>query len=438
MLEMIDNYMIESSSIFELNLKKANVVIEAARRELAINKEEAELKVMTESGNDDDLNFYYHEAENGFVDTVIKAIKKIKEAIIRFFSEMKTKVLTLITKKENTEAIAKIEKKVKVFPLLGRKKILVEDYNAEAKCADAALAKFAGQKAKLKGKQEVTVEEIEETKKGFFEEHGTLIGVAAAITVTVSAALTAAKVMTAKANDRLTNLQKTSTSMCDDCAKIAETIDNPAAAQKLSDATASVAKTSQEDYVRCWKGMLTNISKAIKTFGKSKVDVDDAADSVKKESAFDFMEGSDNQDSLMSDKDMEKVANSIASTSNKDDMTEMGDDPANDIPGYGDDPEETSDIWDDVMGTAAGLDLDDDMDGYGEECESTFDKLFEKVSNCVGGCDGHSSSKPSNEKIIADLYNEISSNVKKDIDYSRQYATESAFDKLMSEIDDLF
>ena len=461
MLEFIDACLTEASNIFELDLKKANVVTEAAKRELSINYNEAELKVMQENGTDEDLAYYYREAENGLIDTIIKAIKKIKDAIIKFFSEMKSKVLTLITKKENTEAIAKVEKKVKIFPLLGRKKILVEDYNKEAKIADESLSKLGKLKAKLKGKQEVDPEEVDEVKKSFFEEHGAAIGVGAAITVTVVAAIAAVKHMTSKAKGETDKYQNVATKACDECMKMAETIDNPTIAQKIADATASIAKTAQESFLRTWKNTIQSIGNAVRTFGKAKANVNKAAGAIG--------ESTDNPDTLMSDADMKKVADSVASAqSSNGDMTEMGDDPSEYVPGFGDDPEDTSDVWDDVMGTSAGLDLDDDGDGYpddsekcgtercgtercgtekcgtegcGSRCESVFDELLEKVSSCKSsesGCTDSYTNKSSNEKIIADLYNEISGEVKGEMDYSDQYAKESAFDRLMGEIDDLF
>lgn len=441
MLDFIDVCLTEASNIFELNLKKADVVTEAAKRELTINYGEAELKVMQENGTNDDLAYYYREAENGLVDTIIKAIKKIKDAIIKFFSEMKTKILVLITKKENTEAIEKVEKKVKIFPLLGRKKILVEDYNKEAKIADESLSKLGKLKAKLKGKQEVTTEEVEEVKKGFLEEHGAVIGIGAALTVTVTAAIAAVKHMTSKAKDITNNYQNIATSTCDDCAKIAEQIDNPAVAQKIADATSSVCKSAQESFFRSWKNIMKSIGNAFRSFGKTKGDVDDAARGMG------IGESTNGSDTAMSDDEMKKISDSIASAQSSDgDTTEMGEDPSWYTDGYEDDPDDTSDVWDDVMGTSAGLDLDDvlgtDTEGYRSRQESVFDKLLEKVSDCKSGDYGYDSSysckKASNEDIISDLFDEISGEVKGGMDYSRQYSTESAFDRLMGEIDDLF
>lgn len=466
MLEFIDTCLTEASNIFELNMKKVNVVVEAARRELAINYNEAELKVMQENGTDEDLAYYYSEAENGLIDTIIKAIKKIKDAIIKFFSEMKSKVLALITKKENTEAIAKVEKKVKIFPLLGRKKILVEDYNKEAKIADESLSKLGKLKAKLKGKQEVTSEEVDEVKKSFFEEHGAAIGIGSAVTVTVGAAIAAVKHMTSKAKSETDKYQNIATKTCDDCLNMLDSVDNPVVAQKIADATSAVAKTTQESFIRTLKNMIQSIGNAVRTFGKSKADVNKAAAALG--------ESTDNSDSMMTDAEMKKITDSVASAqSSNGDMTEMGDDPSDCIPGFGDDPEDTSDVWDDVMGTTAGLDIDDIDYGYpdnsekcgtercgtercgtekcgtegcgtegcGSRCESVFDELLEKVSNCreaASSYDDSYTSESSDEDEIDGLFNEISEEVRDNMSGSDQYTGESAFDRLMGEIDNLF
>lgn len=476
MLEFIDTCLTEASNIFELNLKKVNVVVEAARRELAINYNEAELKVMQENGTDEDLAYYYSEAENGLIDTIIKAIKKIKDAIIKFFSEMKSKVIALITKKENTEAIAKVEKKVKIFPLLGRKKILVEDYNKEAKIADESLSKLGKLKAKLKGKQEVTSDEVDEVKKSFFEEHGAAIGIGSAVSVTVVAAIAAVKHMTSKAKSETDKYQNIATKTCDDCLNMLDSVDNPVVAQKIADATSSVAKTAQESYIRTLKNMMQSIGNAVRTFGKSKADVNKAAAALG--------ESTDNSDSMMTDAEMKKITDSVASAqSSNGDMTEMGDDPSDCMPGFGDDPEDTSDVWDDVMGTTAGLDIDDIDDGYpdnSEKCgtercgtekcgtekcgtegcdtegcgtekcgtegcgsrfESAFDELLEKVSNYKEGASGYGdsyTSESSDEDEIDSLFNEISEEVRDNMSGSDQCTSESAFDRLMGEIDNLF
>ena len=429
MLNFIETCLTEASNTLDLSLMKAKVVTEAARRELSINYDEAELKVMQENGTDDDLAYYYREAENGLVDTVVKAIQKIRDALVKFFSELKSKILSLINKKENTEAIEKIEKKTKLFPLLGRKKILIQDADRQEKNSKEAFSKLNRLKAKAASGQGVDAEEIDEVKKSFIEEHKATIGVASAITITVGAALAWLKFGHKRVTKSAEDAAKSADSIIADCTKMAERIDDPVSMQKIADTAATVSKTAAESSVKFFTDLLSQVKKAVKGFGKSSVDVAKAAAAVG--------ESTDNPDTLMNDKDMERVTKSIASTNG--DMTEFGDDPASDIPGYGDDPDDTSDVWDDVMGTSAGLDLDD-TDECGDSFESTFDRLFEKVSQCNSDSDYHcnpSSSKPSNEKIIADLYADISSEVKGGMDYSHQYATESAFDRLMDEISNL-
>ena len=217
--------------------------------------------------------------------------------------------------------------------------------------------------------------------------------------------------------------------------------------------------------------MIQSIGNAVRTFGKSKADVNKAAAALG--------ESTDNSDSMMTDAEMKKITDSVASAqSSNGDMTEMGDDPSDCIPGFGDDPEDTSDVWDDVMGTTAGLDIDDIDYGYpdnSEKCgtercgtekcgtegcgtegcgtekcgtegcgsrfESVFDELLEKVSNYrenASGYDDSYTSESSDEDEIDGLFNEISEEVRDNMSGSDQYTGESAFDRLMGEIDNLF
>lgn len=352
MLNFIQEVMTESVALCNLDMKKAQVVSESARRELALNYEQAELKVMNENGTTDDLHYYYTEAKEGFVGTIAKCIKKIKDAILKFFSTIKTKIVSFIHKQETTDAVEKIEKKVKLVPFLKKKKVLVENYNEEAKLANETISKLNKIKAKAMGNQEVTVEEIDEVKKTFLEKHGKLIGVGMAATVSIGVALTLIKNMQKESENVTVKFEEISKKACEDAEKMISKVNNPVVASKYADAVATVTKTTQESFIRTWKGAISTVGQAVKTQGKTKINGSDVAK---------ILDESTDDISKMSAADIDKIAKSSASpsqTTNKgptaDSVNEDGENPMNDVPE--EDPSETSDVWDDVM---SGLDTSD-------------------------------------------------------------------------------
>ena len=84
--------MLESEKQFNITIKKADIFTEASYKNLEINRQEADLKVLTESGTYDDLNYLYEAASEGFVNKVKKAIEKIADSLVEFIDKIVTKV----------------------------------------------------------------------------------------------------------------------------------------------------------------------------------------------------------------------------------------------------------------------------------------------------------------------------------------------------------
>lgn len=423
MIELIERYMSEASQNYELAEMKVNAILEAAMRQLNINYTAAELKVMKESGTADDLAYLYEEANNGLVESIIKTIEKIKEAIVKFFSEMKDKILSIINKKETEEALNKIEKKVKLIPLLGKKKIMVENYNEELKCANKHISLLDKLKAKLKSGQDVSSEEVEKVEKSFMEEHEKLIGVSAAITITLTAAITLIKKMRGDSGKLMKDFEKNVSDKIDDIASTVEKIPNPHVGTKLSKAYSTITKVITEDFTRCLSSTMSSVKRSIKSFKNTEVDVDKAKKILLKEETEEDMD--------IDSKDMEKSLNN-AEKEMKEDGEECGDCADNSIP-----EEPDTDPWDDVMRELECDPIidDEEEDDESEKCEEDSDSAFESVYNEIFG---ESSEVSSNENDTSDLFSEILSSAKrKTKNVTESTNEESTFDVLMKSIEEL-
>lgn len=433
MVELIETYMSEASQDYELSTMKVNAVLEAAMRQLNINYAAAELKVVKESGTADDLAYLYEEANNGLVESVMKTIEKIKDAIVKFFSDVRDKVLSLINKKETEEALDSIEKKVKLLPLLGKKKVMVENYNEELKCAQKHLSLLDKLKAKVKSGQDVSADDVEKVEKSFMEEHGKLIGIGAAVAITVTAGLALIKKMRSDAGSTLKNFEKNASDKIDDIKSVIKKIPNPHIGAKLSSAYSTISKVITEDFTRCLSNTMSSIKGAIKSFKNTKVDVDKAKDVLLKEEAEDG-EAIDPKDIENAEKEM------------KEDGEECGDCAPDPIP---DEPD--TDPWDDVMRELEAGDSSDDLastlDGEDDETEkckqedsnSAFESVYNEIFGDCGSSSKDCGDKPSNDKIVSDLFSEIMSSAKGKTKPVSESATdeESTFDSLMKSIEEL-
>lgn len=169
---------------------KINAYLEATMRELAINIGESELKVMKESGTEEDLAYLTEAAANGAIEKIQKTVKAAIEAFKEFISRIKDRVVKLITTKETKETMKKVEKKIKLNPFLAKKKVQVVDTKKPLKviskyesALDTHAAKVASGKVKPGDSKK-----IDGLKSKFQTEYkAAIMGVAAMTTITVAA-----------------------------------------------------------------------------------------------------------------------------------------------------------------------------------------------------------------------------------------------------------
>ena len=84
-VEAMQDY-IDITDKYSLDLMKIDAYIESVMSELDINMQRSELKVLTESGTDDDLKYLYEAAEEGAIVKIKKAVVAVVEAFKKFIS----------------------------------------------------------------------------------------------------------------------------------------------------------------------------------------------------------------------------------------------------------------------------------------------------------------------------------------------------------------
>ena len=354
----------EINSAYDINTMRINAVVEAANRQREINFHEAELKVMQESGTDDELAMLIEAAESDFVENIQKALDALRQAVIKFFSECRQKLVDLMSKRDDANKLDQLEKRMKLIPLIGKKKVMVEDYDAEVALAKKHLKDLAGLTAKLRGKQEVDASAVAAVKKSYDDAHGDLIGASNAKTVSINDAVKMAKKMIASGNAELKEREETALKACDDAKKDAEKA-NANVANQIANVICHICKTAQNDYHRCVNGIMASIKKVIGGYKAEQKGDAKAADKaeVKKESTED------------SDAEMEKLAKQQDDTNSKDSVDEDADEDDIDLgfdvagddaltAGLGiDDVDSDDDTLDDLS-----IDDDEDEDECGQEC----------------------------------------------------------------------
>lgn len=363
----------EINSAYDINTMRINAVVEAANRQREINFHEAELKVMQESGTDDELAMLIEAAESDFVENIQKALDALRQAVIKFFSECRQKLVDLMSKRDDANKLDQLEKRMKLIPLIGKKKVMVEDYDAEVSLAKKHLKDLSGLTAKLRGKQEVDASAVAAVKKSYDDDHGDLIGASNAKTVSINDAVKMAKKMIASGNAELKEREETALKACDDAKKDAEKA-NANVANQIANVICHICKTAQNDYHRCVNGIMASIKKAIGGYKAEQKTAEKPG--VKNESTDD------------SDAEMEKLAKQQADTNSKDSVDEDADDDDIDIgfdiagddaltDGFGiDDVDSDDDTLDDLS-----IDVDDDDDDEDDDedescCRESADDAY--------------------------------------------------------------
>lgn len=439
MIQEINRCLMEASNRYDVNAMKIDAILEATHREYEINCTASELKVMQENGTSDDLNYLLEEAGNGMVEKVLAALKKIREAIMKFFRDIKDKIISIFSKPENEEKVEQIEKKIKFFPFIGKKKIKINDHEAMVKNAQEHESKLSKLLAKIKGKQTVDPDEIDEIEESFLVKHHKIIATASVI-VTVAGGIAIYQKFFGKGKksiDTVENMKAKTDANIDDATatayKAANDTGDPRvvnAVTNIAKAIANVNKQAATATVSFGSSLLSKIKEAVTGIGgtlkkmkNTKIDVKESALYENPYYGYDlFGEDSDDAGTDFGSAGPDEKPDTD-STENSGNVSEYGedDDPIDSVNPELDD--DNTDPWDDVMR--------DNPDDLNDAFESAYSDLYDDIIS--DPCDCGYDDKPSNDKIVASLYDQIN-NIK---GLNRNSVNESAFDSLMNDIDNL-
>lgn len=487
MINVIDKTLSEASQMYNLSSLKIKTIMEAAERELHINYNEAELKVIKESGTDDDLKFLYEAADKEFKDVTLKAIKKRRDVCDKFFSKMKDRIIKNLSDKDTKEVINKISKKAKLYPLLNKKKLLVENYNAEIKLRTKALAGLNKIRASIGSAEKDTVlEAIADVEKEFDIEHNATLGVSAAVPITINKAVNLVNSMIDDASKTITDNKKLCEKYLNEAESMIKSGADPSTVNAWLDCALTFIETSQEDYMRCLSGTLKQIKGSIHSFSKAQKDIttdlkenaedtddmsnDNQNDKPKELKPTDLNEDSSNDDpmdSYVSNKEEDLTADgfdAVCSMSDseldEDDIEQLEDLTESEKRSILMNIKESAEAGDDVSELLEAVlsvyeytfnksitessDDDDDDDEYNDDTdyyessnntptlESVYEELFNEsypgTDSDNSNIDTHVGKKPSNEKILKDIYDLIGGS---------KSVTESTFDTLLRQVNEL-
>lgn len=151
------------SNNFEATMARYAMFAEASWNEFLTNKEEAQLKVIKESGTEEDYQYLEAAAEEGLMVRAKNTIAKMKESFIAFIKSLWEKITSFFA--SAGDSLKQIEKKIHADPKLKNEKIKIKDVKKMEAAEKEIDGKFKQLFAKMKAGKDVTDAEIEAVSK---------------------------------------------------------------------------------------------------------------------------------------------------------------------------------------------------------------------------------------------------------------------------------
>lgn len=171
-------------------IEKARIFSDAAYRELFVNYKECELKVMQESGTEEDLVYLYGEANKAYFESVGSAVKKAAKAVSDFARKILEMIKNVFRSKKAKDTLDAAEKAIAKDPSLKKKKVEYKPVDGPLRKIDEALGKIRTKfsKANSGSADESDIREIDDIVEGCTKQK---IAVVAGVSISISALILA-------------------------------------------------------------------------------------------------------------------------------------------------------------------------------------------------------------------------------------------------------
>lgn len=274
------------SKNLQKNLMKAQLITESVEREYDLNIAKAELKCMEEHGTRDDLMYLEDAAEEGAAAKLKQIINKIITMFKDFCTNIRNKVMSKICSSEARATLNKAEKKIKLNPILARKKVEVPKIDKPIGVINKYKSKVDKIAAKhIKGLvSDTTAKTLADTKEDFRAEFNRSIsGTAAVAMVTVAAVVAQLNTEIEKLPHFVDNCEKVH---CETLEKLKATVSDETAAaatamtQACMNFRTELAKEELNQHISYVMDLMAALKKAVmKAQGKHVVkDVEESTD----------------------------------------------------------------------------------------------------------------------------------------------------------------
>lgn len=249
---------------YDINQMKIDAYTENVIGQFGIDLKRAELKVLQESGTNDDLIYLREEAEDGALAKAKKAIDKIIENFKNFVHEIQLKIMVLIQKKETKETIDQVEKKIRFNPFLAKKKVEVVNTKEQLSAVAWANAQLQKLLSKIRGGKEVTPDEVTEVADEFDKKMSKAGAVSNAVKMTLADAVKKLKEVGNKMVDSIESAKKTTSNLIEDAKGMSEKLfaSVTGAINRIASAASSFGKAAVNTIVTAWKELIATIKSA--------------------------------------------------------------------------------------------------------------------------------------------------------------------------------
>lgn len=264
------------NTLFDIRMMKLITYENSVYDNLDIALDTIGLKAMCEnvSYGDPNLDYAISEAVSDAMSKVKGMIDSIIKTFMQFVNDIKIKILTKITSAETTVAIDKLEKKLKFNPFLQKKKVTIENLNAETKLFKKTRADIQKIVAKVKsgkvpdGSELVSIEnDFDSALDGYkTDRKGT--------TTTVAGAFKLVKEMKGKMAGMIDSCQKETRSALESIndATGSEHANSEQALSKCASLYAKVGREEINSIVRFFKNTLSEVKSAASVTDNQPVD----------------------------------------------------------------------------------------------------------------------------------------------------------------------